>query len=202
MSSHPLYWKHHTHTLYDITLGIDIASFALYKTLHPHFMKPEHHFSDITATIFGIISKLFLSPHEFYWWYHTNSIYEISSCIYVDIISIAYKNLFTIFLPSQPLYLCLTHTHFPWYHTLCIYDIAHTICWTSDTLYKVSHPQFMTSCHIIYDITCTLFMSSLPRYLTLHPLYLCPHNPSTYDLWTIVSMTTHPLYIWHLMHHT
>ena len=50
-----------------------------------------------------------------------------------------------------------------------IYDIAPTIYLTSDTLYKLSHPQFMTLCHIIYDIACTVFMSSVPRYVTLHP---------------------------------
>ena len=66
---------------------------------------------------------------------------------------------------------------------------------------KVSHPQFMTSCHIIYDITGTVFMSLLPRYLTLHPQYLCPPNPSKYVLLITVCMTSHPLYIWHLMHH-
>ena len=81
---------------------------------------------------------------------------------------------------------------------LCIYDIALTICLTSVTLYKVSHPQFMTSPHIIYDITGTVFMISLPQYLTLHQQYLYPHNPSTYDLWTTVCITSHPLYIWHL----
>ena len=93
---------------------------------------------------------------------------------------------------------CVSHPHFPWYHTFCIHDIAPNICLTSDTLYKVSHPQFMTSRHITYDITCTVFMSSLPRYLTLHPQYLCPHNPSKYDLWTTVCMTSLPLYIWHI----
>ena len=164
-------------------------------------MKSNHHFHDITPTIFDIVSTLFLSPHPLYWWYHINCIYEISSSIYVDIISIVYNNIFTIFVPSQALYLCL-HPLFPWYHTLCIHDLATNISLTSDTLYKVSHPQFMTSRHIIYDITCTVFMSSLPRYLTLHPQYLCPHNPSKYDLWTTVCMTSHPLYIWHLMHHT
>ena len=60
----------------------------------------------------------------------------------------------------------------------------------------------MTSRHIICDITGTVFMSSLPRYLTLHPQYLCPHNPSNCDLCTTVCMTSHQLYIWHLMHHT
>ena len=60
----------------------------------------------------------------------------------------------------------------------------------------------MTSHHIICDITGTVFMSSLPRYLTLHPQYLFPHNPSNCDLCTTVCMTSHQLYIWHLMHHT
>ena len=164
-------------------------------------MKSNHQFYDITPTIFDIVSTLFLSPHPLYWWFHTTCIYEISSSIYGDIISIMYNDIFTIFVPSQPR-TCVSHPLFPWYHTLCIYDIAPTMCLTSDTLYKLSNPQFMTSCHITYDITCTVFMSSLPRYLTLHPQYLFPHNPSKYDLWTTVCMRSHPLYIWHLMHHT
>ena len=164
-------------------------------------MKSNHHFYDITPTIFDIISMVFLSPHPLYWWYHTNFIYEISSSIYADLLSIVYNNIFTIFVASRHC-TCVSHPLFPWYHTLCIYDLAPTICLISDTLYKVSHPHFMTSCQIIYDITCTVFMSSLPRYLTLHPQYLCPHNPSKYDLWTTVCVTSHPLYIWHLMHHT
>ena len=165
-------------------------------------MKSNHHFYDITPTIFHIVSMLFLSPHPLFWWYHTNCIYEISSTLYVDIISIVYKNIFTIFAPHSHCN-CVSHPLFPWYHTLCIYDIATTIiCLTSDTLYKVSHAHFMTSRHFIYDTTCTVFMTSLPRYRTLNPQYLCPHKPSNCDLCTTVCMTSHPLYIWHLMHHT
>ena len=120
------------------------------------------------------LHPLYLTLYRHYFSHHihsiddTNCIYEISSSIYVDIISIVYNNIFTIFVPSQPLYLRLTTT-LSMYHTLCIYDIAPIICLTSDTIYKVSHPQFMTSPHIIYDITGTVFMTSLPRYLTLHP---------------------------------
>ena len=165
-------------------------------------MKSNHHFYNITPTIFDIISTHFLPPHPLYWWYHTNWIYEISSSIYVDIISIVYKNIFTIFFFHHSHCTCDSHQIFPWYHTLCIYDLAPTICLTSDTLYKESHPHYMTSRHITDDFTCTVFMTSLPRYLTLHPQYLCLHNPSTYDLCTIVCMTSPPLYIWHLMHHT
>ena len=163
-------------------------------------MKSNHHFYDITPTIFYIVSMLFLSPHQLYW-YHTNPIYEISSSICGDIISIVHNNIFTIFVPSQPLYLCLPPTLSMISHPLCISHCT-IICLTSDTIHKVSLPQFMTSRHIIYDIIWTVFMSSLPRYLTLHRKYLCPHNPSKYDLWTTVCMTSHPLYIWHLGHHT
>ena len=134
VSSHPLYWKHHTDSLYDITLGRGIASFALWKTLHPHFMKSKHHFYDIAPTIFYIVSTLFLSPHPMYWWYDTKSIYEISSSIYVDIISIVYNNIFTIFFPSQPLYLYLTPTLsmisyplYTWHCTHYMFNIRYTI---------------------------------------------------------------------------
>ena len=162
-------------------------------------MKSNPHFYDTTPTIFNIVSTLFLSPHPLYWWYHTNSIYEISSSLYVDIISIVYNNIFTIFVPSQPLYVCLISTLSMISWPLYIWHCP-TMCLTLETLYKVSHPQFMPSRHIIYDITGTVFMSSLPRYLTLYPQYLCPHNPPTYDLWKTVCMTSHSLDIWHLMH--
>ena len=51
---------HHTHSLYDITLGIWVANFALYKTSHPHFMTSNHRFYDITPTIFDIVSTVSL----------------------------------------------------------------------------------------------------------------------------------------------
>ena len=162
---------------------------------------------DITSTIYEI-KPLFLWHHTHYIYHHINAIsfptwtvLMISQQLYLwDLIRyicqhhihrIVYNSLLTVFVPSQPLYLCFPLTQ--WYHTLFIYDIARTIWKTSDTLYKVSHPQFMTSRHIIDDITCVVFMSSLPRYLTLHPEYLSPHNHSKYDLWTTVCMTSHPL---------
>ena len=134
VSSPPLYWEHHTQSLYDIILSIGIASFALLKTLHPHFMKSNHHFYDITPTVFDIVLTLFLSPHPLYWWYHTNSIYEISSSTYVDIISVAYNNISTIFVSSQPLYLCLTptismisHPLYIWHSSHYMFNIRYTI---------------------------------------------------------------------------
>ena len=163
-------------------------------------MKSNHHFYDITPTIFDTVSTLFLSQHPLYWWYHTN-LFMRSHPLYMLISYILNTTTYWLYLYHHSHCTCVSHPLFPWYHTLCIYDLAPTICLISDTLYKVSHPQFMTSRHIIYDITCTVFMSSLPQYLTLHPQYWCPHNPSKYDFWTTVCMTSHPLYIWHLMDH-
>ena len=60
----------------------------------------------------------------------------------------------------------------------------------------------MTSHHIIYDITCTVFMTSLPLYLKWHPLYLCHHNDSIGGLRPTVCMTSHPPYLCHLLHCT
>ena len=54
----------------------------------------------------------------------------------------------------------------------------------------------MTSQHIIYEITCTVLMTSLPWYLTLHPLYLCHHNHPIDDLRLTVCMISH-----HCSHH-
>ena len=117
VSSHPLYWEHHTHSLYDITIGICIASFALWESLHPHFMKSNHHFYDITPTIFYIVSMLFLSPHPLYWWYHTNSIYEISSSTYADVIS--------LYCIQQPIhYVCTITATVPVSHTHTFHDIT------------------------------------------------------------------------------
>ena len=42
VSTDPLYRQHHTHSLYDITLAICVASFALHKTSHPQFMNSNH----------------------------------------------------------------------------------------------------------------------------------------------------------------
>ena len=60
----------------------------------------------------------------------------------------------------------------------------------------------MTSYHIIYDITCTVFMISLPLYMKWHPAYVCHPNDSIDGLWPTVCMTSHPPYVCHLMHST
>ena len=185
-SLHPLFVWHHTRHMY--------AIFALYKTFHPHFMTENHCLCDIKPTISDFIATVSVLSHPLFSWYHTNCIYEISSAIHHDIISIVYDMTATGSVSSHPF--------FQWYHTLCMDDITHTICITSYTLHKSLYPHFVTSHHIIYDITCTVFMKSLPLYLTLHPLYLCHLSHSIDVLRPTVSVTSHKLYVWHLMHYT
>ena len=125
-ASHPIFVWHHTQHRYSIICTIEDITSSL--------MKSNHHFYDITPTVFDIVLTLFLSPHPLYWWYHTNSIYEISSSTYVDIISVAYNNISTIFVSSQPLYLCLTptismisHPLYIWHSSHYMFNIRYTI---------------------------------------------------------------------------
>ena len=161
-------------------MTICITSHPLYLTLCRHyFCHHIHSIDDITP-------NLFLRPHPLY----MSTSYPF------------YTTKYSLYLYHHNICTCFSHPHFPWSHTLCIYDIAPTICLKLDTLCKVSNPQFITSRHIIYDIPVTVFMPSLPQYLTLHPQRLCPHNPSNYGLCKTLCMTSHLLYIWNLMHHT
>ena len=126
---------------------------------------------------------LYLTSYRRYFCHHIHCIDAITPTLFMRSHPLYMSTSYRLYTIAYSLYLyhhshctCVSHPLFPWYHTLCIYDIAPTICLTSETLYNVSHPQFMTTCHIIYDITCTVFLSSLPQYLTLHPQNLYPHN--------------------------
>ena len=173
------YRRHYILTLWNQTITF-MTSHPLYLTSYlRYFCHYIHFIDDITQTLLMKYHPLYMSTsYPLYTTTHSLYLYHHSHCTSVS------------------------HAPFPWYHNLSIYDIALTICLTSDILYEVSHPQFMTSPNIINDITGTVFMTSLPRYLTLHPKYLSSHNPSKYDLWTTVCTISHLIYIWHLMHHT
>ena len=152
-------------------------------TSHPlYFTSYRHYFCHHIQCIDDIIPMVFMRSHP----------------LYMSTSFPLYTTTYSLYLYHHSHCTCVSQPNFPWYLTLCIYKIAPTICLTSDTLYMVLHPHFMTSRHIIYVFTCTVFMTSLTWYLTLHPQYQCPHNPSKFDLWTTVCMTSHPLYIWHL----
>ena len=164
-------------------------------------MKSNHHFYDIKPTIFDIVSMLILSPHPLYWWYHTNSIYDISSSIYVDIISIVYNNIFTIFVPSQPLYLCLTptfsmisHPLYTWHCTHYMFNTRYTLWGITSTVYDITPDYLWHHMHCIHVISSTISNTASTISVSSQPLYVWSLNT--------VCMTSHPLYIWHLMHHT
>ena len=195
VSSHTLYRQHHTHSFYDITLTICVASFALYKTWDPHFLSSNHHFENITPTILDIMSTVSVSSHQLYWWFHSPNMYDITS------------STCEIFCP---LYLW-HHTHYVWqhnpmcwlHHTLHMCDI---ICATEDitstllhqvTIFMTSHPlqawhhppciRHRTNCifvittsplishPLLYDITPTISVTSYALYITSYPLLLSSH---------------------------
>ena len=119
VSSLSLYWQHHTHSLwnqtqiiYGIVCTIQAFTYSLYD------MKPP--FYDITPTIFDIVSTVSVSSHPMYWWYHTNWIFEISSAIYDNIISIVYD--------ITALHVC--------HHTHSFNDITPFV-------YRTSHPLYV-----------------------------------------------------------
>ena len=108
VSSHPLYRKHHKyrshHTwhMYDIIHISHEITLTIYGTNAQCLWHHNHYIWHCIHTI-SVITSL-------YWWYHTNCIYEISSNLYDNIISIVYNNICTKYVTSQPLYLCLTPT--------------------------------------------------------------------------------------------
>ena len=177
--------------MYGIFCTIEDITSSLYDIEPPFLWHLTHCIWQCIHCICVITSTSLMISHQMYLW--------ASSSIYDSIIFIVYDITFTIFVTSQILYMCHnTHTFYVITPFVCmtshpyLYNIKYTI--------KASHTHFMTSHRIIYDITCTVLMTSLPLYLTLHPLYLCHHTHSIYDLWPTVCMTSHPLYVWHLMH--
>ena len=129
------YAWHYTQCIFDLTDNIPILWKALNVCHHSLYMYGTVCTTyDITYTIFDIVSTLCLSPNPLCWWYHCKSIYEIASSIYVNIISIVYNKIFTIFVPSHPLYLFLTptlsmisHPLYIWHCTHYMFNIRYTI---------------------------------------------------------------------------
>ena len=118
-TSQPLNVCYHTNSFNDITPFVCRTSNSLYvkyhtrhKAPHRHLMISNHYFYDITSTIFDMVSTVSVSSHPLYWWYHPNSIFQISFSIYDDIISIVYDITATECVSSHP--------PFQRYNTLCM----------------------------------------------------------------------------------
>ena len=125
LSSHPLYRQHHTHSFYDITLTICMASFALYKTSQPHFLTSNHHFEDITPTILDM--SLYLCQH-------TNSIDDITATICMISHQVNVRNSVHYIYDIVPTMYDITN--------LCVDYTTLGICMTSFALHMTSHPLY------------------------------------------------------------
>ena len=224
VSSHPLY-RHHTHSLYDITLAISLASSLLYKTSHPHFLVSNDHFEDIILTILDIVSTVSVSSHQHYRWYHSHYMYDVTSSIcetfsplylwhcthYVwhhnrvcwlqqfrhsyDIICAIEDVTFT--LSHQATIFMTSHPLQAWHHTPCIRHRTNCI-FVIITAPLISHPH-------LYDITPTICVTSYALYITSYPLVMSSHY-CTYDS-TTLPLKPHPgcsskytLSMWHQSH--
>ena len=132
-TSHPLFVWHNTR-------HIKVASFALYKSSHPHFMTSDHRVYVITPTIFVIRSTVSVSSHPLYGWYHTKCINEITSTIIHDIISILYDMTATVWHHNH----CIHDIRFPTYDiTSRVYDILSPIPVTWQTLCLWIHVKYI-----------------------------------------------------------
>ena len=165
-------------------------------------MKLKHHFYDIISTIFYILSTLFLSQHLLYWWYHTKSIYEISTSIHVDIISIVYNNIFTIFFPSQPLYLCLTptlslisHPLYTWHCTHYMFNIRYSIYGITSTIYDIRPHYLWHHMHCIHVIIPTISNTASTVSVSSLSLYVWSLNNCIYDITPTLYITYYAPYI-------
>ena len=97
-----------------------------------------------------------------------------------------YDITYSIHVTSDRLYLW-HHIHYVWQHnTVCFwYDTQHMcdiICTRDDITSTLPHQI------TVFDVTSTSGMTSHPLYQTLHPLYLCHLNLSTYII---------PTFVWH-----
>ena len=178
-----------------------MASFALYKASHPHFLTSSYHFYDITPTILDIVSTVSVSSHAHYWWYHTNWISEISSAIYDDIISIVYDITATECVSSHP--------HFQQYNTFCIQDITPTICIISYT--PIKHHVHILWHHITFlwhHMYCIHDITSIISEMNSNIWHHTHGNANVISaIWPTVSNTTSTVSVssywgYHLYHTT
>ena len=96
-------------------------------------------------------------------------------------------------LTSHQLYLC--------HHTHWMNFIKPSVCMTSQPLCVWHHMHYMW--HHIHNLGhhATSGMTSGPAYLTSLPLYLCHHSHRIEDITATICMTSHPVYLWYLIHY-
>ena len=153
--------------------------------------------------------------HVFYCvWYHIHYMCDITQCLYLWHHTLCLWHIHIIWHHTQcydNTTIVLFHSHSVWHHTHCIcvitpmdqfyhaqcmYDITATMCMTSYALHVISHPQFRTSHHFMYDIRSNLSDLTSTVSLSSHPPYWWYHSHYMYDLTSSISVTSHPLYLW------
>ena len=105
-----------------------------------------------------------------------------------------------------------SHMLYWWYNSCSIYDITSTVYMAQYALYMTSHPRFMISQHLTYDIkaiisylTPILSDSTSTVSLLPHTDYQSYNSHCMYDTATIfmtsyeLHMTSHPLFM--ILHH-
>ena len=192
VSSQPLYWWSLDNCIYDITLSLCMASYALYITSHPLFMISHHCSHHITSTEFMISHTLYMTSHT--------RQHDIISAISPTISDTASN----VSVSSNPVYqLHHIHSldHIP--YTICM--TSYSVCMTWHELYDIRPLYVWHDIQYIYDIisyiydithtafmtTQCLYLTSPPLYLTSEPLYLCHHTDDTHMCFDV------PLYRWH-----
>ena len=171
----PLYRQYHTHSFYDITLAICVASCALYATSHPNFLTSNHHFEDIILTILDIVSIVSESSHQIYWWYHSHYMYDITSTIC--------ETFYPQYLWHRIHYVRHDNAVCWLHHTRPLYDI---ICATEDVKYTLSHQA-------------TIYMTSHPLQAWHHTPCIWHRTNCTF----VINLSTdiRPTFVWHDTHY-
>ena len=144
---------------------------------------------------------LYLTWYPLYLCHHIHCIDDITPTQFLRSHPLCMTTSYPFYMTSQPRNVC--------HHTNSFNNITPSACRTSNplyvkyhTLYKAPHPQLRISHHIICDIACNVFITLPSLYLKWALPYLCHHNDSIDGLRPTVCMTSHPLYLCHLMHHT
>ena len=115
---------------------------------------------------------LYLTSYILYLCEHIHCLDDITPTEFLRYHLLYMMTSYQLYMTSQPLNVC-HHTHFFNGITPFVCRTSHpTIYIISHTMYKALPPHFMTSQHIIYEITCTVFMISPPLSLKWHPPYL------------------------------
>ena len=116
--SDPLFVWHHTHHRYSIFCTIEDITSSLYE-IKPPFLRHHTHYILHRIDAISVTTSTVLIPHQLYLWDLILYMWQHHiHCI---------QHIFTIFVRSQPLYLCLQSTLFMISHPLCIWHCSHYV---------------------------------------------------------------------------